>query len=105
MKKNEKRGRLRKLLYPAGIAALVVFCGYILFPGFRDLETVRSKIAELERIHREKELRNDTLREEIAKMRAPEGIERAARRHLRLVRPDEVIVVFRPEEGKEYAEQ
>jgi cell division protein FtsB len=93
-KKKERRSRLRKVSYPVSVALVMGACAYILLPGFRDLERVRQDAARLRRLEGVRESRNQALKREIASMKTSEGIERAARRHLRLAKPDEVIVVF-----------
>jgi cell division protein FtsB len=104
-REKEKRSRLRKVFYPAMVMAVAGVCAYILVPGFRELESVRSRVAELERVLLSSKSRNEALRREIASMDTPEGIERAARRHLRLAKPDEVIVRFESPEKAETAER
>ena len=91
-KEKKKRRTLTKFVYPASVVAVIGVCAYVLVPGFRDLESVRARVADLERVRQQKESRNQALTKEIASMNTPEGIERAARRHLRLARPGELIV-------------
>ena len=106
MKKKKKKGkkkpsRLRKFLYPVSLIAVVGVCAYVLVPGFRELESVRSRKAELEGVQQEKKSANQALKREIARMNTSEGIEEAARKYLQLAKPDEVVVSFEsPEEGK-----
>jgi len=100
-KGKKKRSRLRKFFYPASLIAVGGMCLYVLVPGFRELESVRARKAELERVQQEKKSANEALKERIAKMNTSEGIEQAARKHLQLAEPDEVIVSFEsPEEEK-----
>jgi len=99
-KKEKRPSRLRKAIYPLTVILVVGVCAYTLLPGFEELEKVHARIGRLRQISREKESRNEALKNEIASMHTSEGIELAARRHLRLARPDEVIVIFQsPEEG------
>ncbi len=93
-KETEKRGRLRRFFYPGSVIAVTGVCAYVLVPGFREVESVRARLAELERVRVEKRSSNEVLKKEIAGMQTAEGIELAARRHLRLAKPEEVIVVF-----------
>lgn len=100
-KEKKKRSKLRKCIYPASVFAVIAVCAYVLVPGFRELDGVRARIVEMERSKQQQESRNASLKKEIASMDTSEGIERAARRHLRVAMPDEVIVRFQsPEEEK-----
>lgn len=100
-KKQKKRSKLRKFYCPGSLIVVTGACVYLLVPGFRELQSVRARMAKLEHVQRERKAGNEALKKEIASMKTSEGIERAARRHLRLARPDEVIVRFQPpEEGK-----
>ncbi len=95
-KKEEKPSRLKSFVYPISVVVLLAVCGYVLMPGFGELEKVRAQLRELSQVAREKEGSNEQLRREIESMETSEGIELAARRYLRLAKPDEVIVVFSP---------
>jgi cell division protein FtsB len=101
MKKEEKASRVKKAAYPLSLILTAGLCAYVLVPGFKQLDRVHVQIDELRRTESEKRLYNEALKQEIGSMYTSEGIERAARRHLRLARPDEVIVVFEsPQENK-----
>lgn len=101
MKKEEKASGVKRAAYPLSLILTAGLCAYVLVPGFKQLDTVHVQIDELRRTEGEKRLYNEALKQEIASMYTSEGIERAARRHLRLARPDEVIVVFEsPQQNK-----
>lgn len=104
MKKKERQSRAKKAAYPLSLVLTVGVCAYVLVPGFKELEKVRDRIVELRRVAQEKNSYNQALREDIKSMHTSEGIERAARRHLRLAKPDEVIVVFHSPENGDSAE-
>jgi cell division protein FtsB len=103
-KKEKKPSRLKKVAYSLSLALVFGMCAYVLLPGFSRLEKVRTQIAELRRTYDEKQLHNETLKVEIESMYTSEGIERAARQHLRLAKPDEVVVVFVPSGDRSSAE-
>ncbi len=104
-KKKKKRSKLRKFVYPAIVVVVMGACAYVLLPGFRELESVRARVGELERVSEEKKTANEILEKEIASMSTSEGIGRAARQHLHVAKPDELIVRFGPAEGKEQTER
>ncbi len=98
-KKQEKPNRLKRAVYPMSLALVTGLSVYVLLPGFRDLEGVRAQIAELRRSAREESLSNEALRKEIESMDTAEGVERAARQHLRLARPGEMLIIFETPKG------
>jgi len=101
MKEEERPSSVKKAAYPLSLILTAGLCAYLLVPGFKQLDKVQAQIDELRGIESEKRLHNEALKEEIGSMYTSEGIERAARRHLRLAKPDEVIVVFEsPQESK-----
>jgi len=99
-KKKEKPSRVKKAIYPLSLVLMAGVCVYVLLPGFKELEGVRAQIAELRQIACEKSLDNEALRKEIESMDTAEGIERAARRHLRLARPGELLIIFETPENE-----
>jgi cell division protein FtsB len=103
-KTNGKPNRLKKSVYPLSLALVTATCVYVLLPGFKELEGVRAQIADLRRVAREKSLGNESLKKEIESMDTPEGVERAARQHLRLAGPGELLIVFETPENAVSAE-
>jgi cell division protein FtsB len=103
--KKKKRSELRKFVYPAIVVVLMAVCAYLLLPGFRELDSVRARVGELERVSDEKKAANEILEKEIASMSTSEGIERAARQHLHVAKSDELIVRFGSAEAKEQTER
>ncbi len=100
-KKEEKPNRARKAVYPLSLILLLGVSAYVLAPGFQELDQVRAQVKELRRKEGERKSHNEALRKEIESMHTSEGIEWAARRYLRLAKPDEVVIVFRsPEDNK-----
>lgn len=96
---RRKRARVAAPWMPLAIITLAVAVIWSLYPALR-LQYVESRrVAGLQAEYASLKARNDALRSQVADLRTPEGVERAARENLGLARDGENVYVVVPSAG------
>ena len=96
---NNKKSPSRTTRFIEAAIALAVACFFVvlLVPGIRSLHERRLEIQELREAAQAARQRVEDRRRHIQELGTDEGIERAAREELHLVKPGEVVFVFEQE--------
>jgi cell division protein FtsL len=91
------RARMLPLRYaPAALVAIVVVLGWTLYPVVRLSYRQQRESAKLEQQLANIEKRNEQLRQEVARLQTPAGVEDVARERLGLVKKGEHMYVVMP---------
>ena len=100
MTRGRKKKNSRNFFYPLLLLTTVIFCIYLLIPGFKSVRNRKKFIETLKQRHREKLLTNEQSKLEIKNMDSDQSIEKVARDELHLVKPGETIFILEPEKKK-----
>lgn len=92
-KKATRRARLPRWVTPALLSVTIVLAAWTVYPVLRiqyqherELQTLQAELDGLK-------TRNETLREQVDRLKTPEGVEQAARESLGMVKPGEQAYV------------
>lgn len=88
--------RARGPLVPVAIVGAVLLLAWSMYPALKVQYETGRRLAGLEREYRDLSDKNQALRAQVADLKTPEGVERAARENLGLVRPGENVYVVMP---------
>jgi cell division protein FtsL len=96
---SRRRSRVAGPWIPLVVVVLAVAVVWSLYPALR-LQYVESRrVAGLQAEYASLRARNDALRAQVADLKTPEGVERAARENLGLARDGENVYVVIPSDG------
>lgn len=98
-KRSSARAARRSSLTPALVLAAVALLAWAIYPALRIQYQTGRRVAGLQAEYDALKRRNQQLRAEVAELKEPEGIERAARQTLGLTKPGENVYVVLPAEG------
>lgn len=88
--------RVRGPLVPIAVVGAVVLLAWSMYPALKVQYETSRRLAGLEQQYKDLSEKNQTLRAQVANLKTPEGIEKAARESLGLVRPGENVYVVMP---------
>jgi len=83
-------------MVPLAIVAAVLLLVWSMYPALKVQYETSRRLAGLEAEYRDLSAKNKELRAEVADLKTPEGVEKAARENLGLARPGENVYVVMP---------
>lgn len=88
--------RAHRPLVPIAVLGAVVLLVWSMYPALKVQYETSRRLAGLQQQYQDLSAKNQTLRAQVADLKTPEGVEKAARENLGLVRPGENLYVVIP---------